>query len=188
MRNNIILIGYRATGKSSVGRGLAAELGLGFFDMDQELELRQGQSIAEMVADRGWPYFRGLEKGLLTELASRRGLVISTGGGAILHQDVWPRIKAAGLVVWLTADQQTICRRLTCDEQTASQRPTLTGTDPYAEIAAVLREREPLYREGCHFSVDTGAITIEQVVDLIVRRQREFAATTGEETTGRKPR
>ena len=114
--------------------------------------------------------------------------MISTGGGAILHQDVWPRIKAAGLVVWLTADQQTICRRLTCDEQTASQRPTLTGTDPYAEIAAVLREREPLYREGCHFSVDTGAITIEQVVDLIVRRQREFAATTGEETTGRKPR
>jgi len=167
MRNNIILIGYRATGKSSVGRRLAAELGLGFFDMDQELELRQGQSISEMVADRGWPYFRGLEKELLTELTAKRGLVISTGGGAILHQDIWPQVKESGLVVWLTADRETICRRLLGDDQTASQRPTLTGTDPYAEIAMVLREREPLYRQGCHFSVDTGAMTIDEVVTLI---------------------
>ncbi len=167
MQSGIFLIGYRATGKTSVGKRLAARLGLSFFDMDQELEKRQGQSIAEMVAAQGWPYFRALEKGLLTELTARRGLVISTGGGAILHQDVWPQVKEAGLVVWLTADHQTICRRLMADDQTASQRPALTGQDPYAEIAAVLLEREPLYRAGCHFSVDTAAMTIDEVVALI---------------------
>lgn len=172
MPNQIILIGYRATGKTSIGKRLAALLGLYFFDMDLELEQRQGRSIAELVTAQGWPYFRALEKELLTELAARNGLVISTGGGAILHQDVWPTIKASGLVVWLTADRATICQRLLADEQTASQRPALTAGGLYAEITKVLMEREPLYRAGCHFSVDTGSMEIDDIVALIAARAK----------------
>ena len=89
MLKQIILIGYRATGKTTVGKHLAAKLGLCFFDMDHELEKRYGQSIATLVAAHGWPYFRGLEKEMLTELIGNSDRVISTGGGVILHQDIW---------------------------------------------------------------------------------------------------
>lgn len=175
MLKQIILIGYRATGKTSVGKRLAAQLGLPFFDMDQELEKRCGLSITALVAAKGWPYFRALEKELLAELIGNHNRVISAGGGAILHQDVWPRLKESSLVVWLTADRETICRRLMGDKQTASQRPALTSSDTYAEIAAVLEERDPLYRAGCHFSVDTGALGIDEIVEMIADRARAFS-------------
>ena len=167
MHPTIILIGYRATGKSSVGQRLAARLGLRFIDMDRELESRLGQSIAAVVADKGWPAFRAREQQVLAELIQGQGLVLSTGGGAILHQGLWPQVMASGLVVWLTADQETIRRRLEADALTASQRPALTGTDPYAEIAQVLAEREPLYRAGSHLAVDTGLLGVEEIVELI---------------------
>ena len=175
MHQTIILIGYRATGKSSVGQRLATRLGLCFVDMDHELEKRMGQSISAMVAAQGWPPFRALEKEVLAELIARPGLVVGTGGGAILHQDIWPRVLAAGLVVWLTADLKTIRQRLMADERTPSQRPGLTGNDPYAEIAQVLAQREPLYRAGCHLVVDTGSLGVDQIVDLIAARVEEPA-------------
>ena len=174
MLNRIILIGYRATGKTSVGKGLANRLGFRFIDMDRELEERHGQSIAEMVAAQGWLYFRAQEKALLEELVTGAGLVISTGGGAILHQDIWPRVKASGLVVWLTADRETIHQRLTGDARTASQRPALTASDAWAEIATVLAEREPLYQAGSHLTVDTDTLTVDQIVTLIAEQAREF--------------
>ncbi len=173
MFKQIILIGYRATGKTSIGKRLAARLGLGFIDMDQELEHRHGQSIAALVAAQGWPYFRSLENELLMELIGQKDQVVSTGGGAILHQDIWPRLKASSLVVWLRADHQTICRRLQGDTQTASQRPALTTSDTYAEIAAVLHEREPLYRAGSHFSVDTDTLGLDDIVKIIAETAQE---------------
>lgn len=175
MSKNIILIGYRATGKTTVGLQLATQLGLRFIDMDHEVEQRHGRSISEMVADQGWSYFRRLERDLLEELIGSRDLVISSGGGAILHQDLWPRVKASGLVVWLTADRKTIFQRLLGDDQTASQRPSLTGHDPFAEIDQVLAQREPMYRAGSHFAVDTGLLGLEEIVSLIVNRVRELS-------------
>lgn len=175
MLKQIILIGYRATGKTSVGKRLAAQLGLRFLDLDLELEQRCGQSIAELVAAHGWPYFRDLEKKLLTELIGESDRVVSTGGGAILHQELWPRLKESSLVVWLTADQQTICQRLLGDTQTSGQRPALTNSDTYSEIAAVLQEREPLYRAGCHFAVDTGALGIDEIVAMVAAQARSLS-------------
>lgn len=174
MQKQIILIGYRATGKTSVGKRLAAMLGLPFFDMDHELEKRCGQSIAELVAAQGWPYFRALEKELLVEIIGKNDQVVSTGGGAILHQDIWPQLKESSVVVWLTADHATICRRLMSDTQTSSQRPALTKSDTCTEIASVLQEREPLYREGAHFSVDTGSCGVDEIVDSIFARAKTF--------------
>ncbi len=168
--SKVILTGYRATGKSSVGKKLASRLSFNFIDMDQLLEEREGTSIQEIVAAKGWPYFRGLEKNLLQESTNDTGVVIGTGGGAILHQEIWPQIMDSGLVVWLSADTDTICQRLLGDEKTQSQRPSLTGTDTYSEVTAVLAEREPLYRKGCHLSVDTGTMSIEEVVAVIERQ------------------
>ncbi|MDD5757487.1 MAG: shikimate kinase [Desulfobulbaceae bacterium] len=175
MQKQIILIGYRATGKTSVGKCLAAALGIPFFDMDRELEKRCGQSIAELVASQGWPYFRALEKELLVEIIGKNDQVVSTGGGAILHQDIWQQLKESSFVVWLTADHETIYRRLMGDSQTSSQRPALTEGNAYSEIVSVLQEREPLYRTGAHFTVDTGVRGIDEVVEAVLAEVRPSA-------------
>ncbi len=149
----VVLIGFRATGKSTVGRLLADRLGLTFVDMDQVLIDRHGP-IDELVARHGWPHFRELERQLLEELAQKRGLVIATGGGAVLHRDFWPQILARYLVVWLQVPEAVIRERLLADSRTDSQRPALTGADPAAEIGRVLAERLPLYEASCHLALD----------------------------------
>lgn len=165
--DKVILIGYRATGKSSVGKILARHLSFRFLDMDKVIEERTGCSIQAMVAKNGWQFFRDKEKELLAELASQNNLVIATGGGAILHQEIWQGLKESGLVVWLTADRETICGRLLGDQKTSGQRPALTDTDTFSEVDKVLTEREPLYRSGSHISIDTGSLNLDQVVAAI---------------------
>lgn len=166
-RRKIILTGYRATGKTLVGLMLARHLHLEFLDMDQLLEARAGQPIRQIVAQQGWGQFRLLERDLLAELICRKDVIISTGGGAILHQGVWNLLRQTGLVVWLTADIDTICRRLAEDGKSTSQRPTLTDSDIYAEVAQVLAEREPLYEKSSHLTVDTSDKTAGEIVHVI---------------------
>ena len=164
---NIILTGYRATGKSSVGKLLASRLSFDFIDMDKVIEAKEGQTINSMVADKGWPYFRQKEQQLLEVLITKSDQIIATGGGAILRQDLWPKIMNAGLVVWLTANTETICGRLAGDNKTSSQRPSLTGCGTEQEVATVLAEREPLYKAGSHIAVDTGTTNMEEISEII---------------------
>ena len=166
-RRKIILTGYRGTGKTLVGLMLAERLNLDFIDMDEILEARAGQTIHQLVAQQGWGQFRLLERDLLAEMICRKGVAISTGGGAILHQEIWNLLQQTGLTVWLTADIDTICRRLAEDEKSAGQRPSLTEADIYLEVAQVLAEREPLYEKGSHLAVDTSNKTAGEIVHLI---------------------
>ncbi|OGQ88773.1 MAG: hypothetical protein A2512_04005 [Deltaproteobacteria bacterium RIFOXYD12_FULL_56_24] len=166
-RRKIILTGYRATGKTLVGLLLAEHLNLDFIDMDEMLEARAGQTIRQLVAQQGWGQFRLLERDLLAEMICRKDVVISTGGGAILHQEIWNLLQQTGLTVWLTADIDTICRRLAEDAKSADKRPSLTEADIYLEVAKVLAEREPLYEKGSHLTVDTSNNTAGEIVHLI---------------------
>lgn len=166
---NIILTGYRATGKSCIGKLLAERLGLGFIDMDKEIEAREKSSIADIVEKHGWQYFRSHEKELLTELISKIDLVIATGGGAILHADIWKEAMQSAFVVWLKADLETIKKRIRDDSNTDAQRPSLTGNSVTKEIEAVLKEREPLYSTGSHISVDTTNNTPDDIVEIILK-------------------
>ncbi|HSH14304.1 MAG TPA: shikimate kinase [Desulfurivibrionaceae bacterium] len=150
----IILVGFRATGKSSVGRLLAEHLGVEFLDMDEVLTARHGQ-ISQVVAEHGWDWFRARERELLRELVDLKEGVIATGGGAVLHQELWPSMRESGLVVWLTSTLELICQRLGSDPASAGQRPSLTGRDIRTETATVLAEREPLYRAAAHLAVDS---------------------------------
>jgi len=168
LQRKVILTGYRACGKSVVGRLLAHRLGVDFLDMDKEIEARAGATISEMVAAHGWPYFRQREQALLGELEARDRLVIATGGGAIMHQAEWRRLMATGLVVWLTADIATICARLAADSASPGQRPALTGDSVIGEIESVLAQRTPLYQQGSHLRVDTAGRTPEKIVADIV--------------------
>jgi len=164
---NVVLIGYRGTGKSTVGRRLAARLGRTVVSTDLEIVKRAGAGIPDIVAQHGWDYFRDLESQVCRELADRDGLVIDTGGGAILREQNVEALKKTGVLFWLTASIGTIRKRIGRD----TQRPSLTGTKSFIdEIQEVLHERTPKYQAAAHHVVETDGRSIKQVVDEILAR------------------
>lgn len=165
--DRILLTGFRATGKSLVGRLLADRLGLTFLDTDTLLSNKFGCSLADFVTANGWDLFRQEEEALLRELCGYTEVVIATGGGAVLHQQAWQVLRRRSVSVWLQADEQTIERRLLRDGQSVHQRPSLTGLDPCSEIHRLLVERSPLYRSGSDFSVRTDGCSPARLVDEI---------------------
>jgi len=167
-KEKIILTGYRATGKSSTGKILADLLGFDFIDTDQAIEKRQGESITEMVGRGGWDLFRRKEEDMLLELARSRNKVIATGGGSVMHENAWAKLRKNALAVWLTASVKTICQRLASDNDTEDQRPALTEMGTMNEIAMVLRERQPLYAKSSDLTIATDDKTPEEVAEIIV--------------------
>jgi shikimate kinase len=166
-KEKIILTGYRATGKSSIGKILADMLGFGFLDTDQAIEKRQGESIAEMVDRGGWDLFRRKEEDMLVELAGSKNKVIATGGGSVMHENAWTKLRQNALTVWLVADVKTICQRLAADSDSDDQRPALTEMGTMDEIAMVLEERQPLYQKSSDLTVHTDGKTPEEVAEII---------------------
>ena len=162
---NIVLIGYRGTGKSTVGKLLAARLGRELVSTDAEIVKRAEHPIPEIVAQQGWDYFRDLESDTCRELASRDQLVIDTGGGAILRAQNVEVLKKDGILFWLTASVETIAKRIGGD----NQRPSLTGTKSFIdEIQDMLRERTPKYRAAADHIVMTDDRSIDQLVETLL--------------------
>ena len=169
----IVLTGFRATGKTAVGKALARLTGFRFLDTDQEICQRMGCSVAEAVRQHGWQHFRGQEQTLLRELPSWQKTIIATGGGAILHNKEWEELHRDTFVVWLRTDFATTLARLALDHKTAAQRPALGidqqegGQNPAQEISAILEEREPLYRAGSDLVLETEGKTPEELAGEI---------------------
>jgi shikimate kinase len=162
---NIVLIGYRGTGKSTVGRLLAARLGRELVSTDAEIVKRAQRTIPEIVAQEGWEYFRDVESDICRELASRDQLVIDTGGGAILRAQNVEALKKNGAVFWLTASVETIVKRIGGD----NQRPSLTGTKSFVdEIQDVLWERTPKYQAAADHIITTDNRSINQLVETVL--------------------
>jgi shikimate kinase len=162
---NIVLIGYRGTGKSTAGRLLAARMGRELVSTDAEIVKRAQRTIPEIVAQEGWEYFRDLESDICRELASRDQLVIDTGGGAILRAQNVEALKKKGILFWLTASVETIVKRIGGD----NQRPSLTGTKSFVdEIHDVLRERTPKYQEAADHIITTDGRSINQLVETLL--------------------
>jgi shikimate kinase len=161
---NIVLIGYRGTGKSSVGKLLAERSGRALVSTDAEVVRRAGRSIPDIVKQHGWDHFRDLEAEVCRELAGKDQLIIDTGGGAILRQENVDRLKAGGVLFWLTADVPTIGRRIGGD----TQRPSLTGAKSFVEeIEEVLRERMPKYRAAADHVIATDRKTVAEIADAV---------------------
>jgi shikimate kinase len=162
---NIVLIGYRGTGKSTVGRLLASRLGRELVSTDAEIIKRAQHSIPEIVAQKGWEHFRDLESDICREFASRDQLVIDTGGGAILRAQNVEALKKNGTVFWLTASVETIAKRIGSN----NQRPSLTGTKSFVdEIQDVLWERTPKYQAAADHSIATDNRSVNQLVETIL--------------------
>lgn len=164
---NVVLIGYRGTGKSTVGKIVAARLGRVLVSTDAEIVKLAGQRIPEIVEKHGWEYFRDLETKICQDLAGRDGIVIDTGGGAILRLQNVEGLKRTGKLFWLTASVETIAKRIGSD----TQRPSLTGTKSFVdEIQDVLRERTPKYQAAADYVIETEGKSLPQVADEILGR------------------
>jgi shikimate kinase len=158
---NLVLIGYRGTGKSAVAGRLAERLGMEMVGMDAEIVRRAGRPIPDIVEAEGWPAFRDMETELAKELSARTGMIIDCGGGVIERPENIEALKAGGRVFWLKASVDAIVHRIGGDDQ----RPSLTGTKSFTdEVAEVLERRTPLYDAASHHAVDTDGKTVDHVV------------------------
>ncbi len=167
---NIFLIGYRCTGKTTVGRSLAKRLEKFFFDTDLELVKEQGLNISDIVNQKGWSAFREIEKQVIQRTCERDNQVVATGGGAVLDEDNVKRMKDSGVLIWLRAEINTIEKRIIEDNTTRNFRPSLTSKGSVEEIQETLLARNPYYERAMDFFVDTDFMDIETVCDTIIQK------------------
>ncbi|MBI5390787.1 shikimate kinase [Candidatus Woesearchaeota archaeon] len=146
---HIILIGYRCTGKTTVGKRLAKLLGRECMDTDELLETQEGKKIDEIVATKGWSYFREQEKKVIHAVTQLENRVISTGGGSILDPENVKKLQERGLLIWLRADALAIKKRMA-----QHLRPSLTGKGAVEEVEQLIKEREPYYLKNADIIID----------------------------------
>jgi shikimate kinase len=167
--SNIVLIGFRCTGKSTVGRYLAKRLKMEFVDSDEIIELRERRNIRDIFQQRGESYFRAKETEVLTELARRDRLVIAAGGGAVLRYKTILELKRrGGRVVLLEADAETLYRRIKEDPRSDTTRPRLTEKDLKTEIEEQLEMRRPYYERPTELRVSTASRPIDDIAEEII--------------------
>ena len=169
---NVVLIGYRASGKTSVGRLLADRLGTEFVDTDEIIAHQAGCSIAEIFATEGEEGFRARERAVIGSAVARPGKVISVGGGAVESADNRKRLRDYGKVIWLQAPADVLWRWMQEDADTAKNRPNLTQGG-LAEVEEVQARREPLYAETAHVVIQVADLSFEQAAEAVVTRLSE---------------
>ena len=168
---NIVITGFMGTGKSEVSLEVARRLGWEFVDMDTLIEQQVGMTIPEMFAQRGEGFFRQQERQLCQELAKRRGLVIATGGGALIPEENRQALGASGLLVCLTCGVREILRRLA----QAEDRPLLDVVDRRERIESLLAERREAYGRIPQ-QIDTTGLTVEEVAGRVIELLKSEAA------------
>ncbi len=162
---NIVLIGYRGTGKSTVAKILGQRLQRTVISTDAEIVKNAGQSIPEIVEKFGWDHFRELETQMCKKLQNQNDLIIDTGGGLILKEENATILKANSTIFWLTAEVPTIVKRISGD----TQRPSLSGTKTFVEeIEDILKERTPKYQAAADHSISTDQSTPHKLADCIL--------------------
>jgi shikimate kinase len=162
---NLVLIGYRGTGKSAVARLLAQSLGKEVVSLDAEI-VRQAGPIPDIVAKHGWPHFRDIESEVTKRVSNLDGIIIDSGGGVILRPENVDNLKRNGRLIWLRASVPVIVQRI----EGGTQRPALTQGKTFTEeVEDVLRERTPLYEAAAHDQVDTDPLDLQQVAEQVRR-------------------
>ncbi len=162
---NLVLIGYRGTGKSTVAKILGQRLERKVLSTDEEIIKEAKQSIPQIVEQFGWDYFRELETQLCRKIQDQSNLIIDTGGGLILKEENVKILKANGTFFWLTAEVSTIVKRISTD----TQRPSLSGTKSFVEeIEDILKERTPKYQAASDHVITTDQKSPIQIADSIL--------------------
>lgn len=164
MNRNIILVGLMGAGKTTVGRALAKKLNRRFIDSDHEIEARTGASIPLIFEIEGEEGFRQREAEVIRDLTAQQGIILATGGGAILRPENRECLKAGGVVIYLRASIANILQRTSHDKS----RPLLQTADPRARLEELSRVREPLYLEVADMVIETGRPNVQSLVQTIL--------------------
>ena len=173
---NLVLVGYRGTGKSAVGILLAKRLGWTFVDLDELIAQRAGRTIAQLFAQEGEAGFRSREREACLSLRKSRQHIVALGGGALVDPEIRATVRHLGKVVWLRAPAAVLWARINQDAKSPDTRPDLTPGGGLAEVETILREREPLYRGMANHLVDTSPATLEETAEAIEIWYRAEAA------------
>lgn len=171
---NVVLTGYRCTGKTSIGRLLAEMDGRPFLDTDELVCRRAGKTLAEIVSARGWEAFREDERSVIAEVSLLDGAVIATGGGAVLDPENIRNLRRNGWIIWLIASAATIVERMAKDPVSRENRPPLSGRPPGDEVLETLAQREMFYRQSADIVVDTDVFDEREAAVVISRAMFEI--------------
>lgn len=161
---NIILVGFMGTGKTTIATKLANRLNVRYVSTDDMIEKKEGRTINEIFTDSGEDYFRDVESAVVREASGMTNVVIDAGGGAVIREENMANFRSNGIVICLTADEGSILERT----KKYKHRPLLNVEDPKRKIKDLLAKRAPFYAKADH-CIDTGKLTIRQVVDEIVK-------------------
>jgi shikimate kinase len=167
LARNIFLVGFMASGKTSVGRALSQATGWALIDADDEIVLRAGKPIARIFEDSGEDAFRELERSVIKDLCGEKRHIIAAGGGAFVDSANQSRMLESGAVVCLEARPETIYRRLLHEDGGAAVRPLLSGDDPMGRIEELLAQRRSAYAKA-HHTIDTDEMAPEQIADRVL--------------------
>lgn len=170
----ISLIGLPGGGKSTVGRQLARRLHVAFADSDAVIEQRLSMSVRDVFERNGEAYFRDIEQQVIAELSAHLNGVLATGGGVVLAPANREVLRQRSIVVYLRATPHELFRRLRKD----SKRPLLRVDDPLARLRDLYLQRDPLYRETAHFTIETGRPSVTTLVNMVLM-QLELAGSIG---------
>lgn len=163
---NIILIGYRGTGKSTIGKILSEKLNRPLVSLDEMIVKKADMSIPEIVEKHGWDYFRDLESQVAAEVSNKDNYIIDSGGGIVLRDENVINLKKNGICFLLKADIETIISRIQGD----ANRPALKeGMSFREEQEKVLKERDQKYKAAADIVIDTSLLSVEQAVEKILK-------------------
>ncbi|WP_395340091.1 shikimate kinase AroK [Ningiella sp. W23] len=165
-KRNVFLVGPMGAGKSTIGRHLADELHLDFFDSDQEIERRTGADIAWIFDLEGEDGFRKREETVIHDLTDKQGIVLATGGGSVVSKVIRNRLSARGIVVYL----QTTIDKQVARTQRDKRRPLLQNDDPETVLRNLAEERNPLYEEVADYVVTTDEQSARAVANQIINK------------------
>lgn len=169
--SNIFLVGLMGSGKTTIGRALAKKLNLRFVDADHEIEARTGATIPLIFEIEGEASFRQREADVIRDLTAQQGIVLATGGGAVLNEQSRRFLHGRGTVIYLRASVNSILQRTSHDRN----RPLLQTADPRARIEELSKQRAPLYEEVAHIIIETGRPNVQSVVQNILTQLERSA-------------
>lgn len=171
---NIILIGFRGTGKTTIGRLLAQRLHKEFIDADEYLERKEKRTIKDIFREGGENLFREIEAKIIAELSLLNNKVIATGGGVILREENVKNLKRRGILILLDANTGALHKRIYEDTQAQQRRPNLTNLSSYQEIEYLLEYRRPLYHKIADFVLNTTCASVNDTTNKIIALIRNY--------------
>ena len=170
---NLFLIGYRCTGKTTIGKSIAMTIDWSFVDSDILVIKECGKSIKDIVDTEGWKAFRRMERSTLKQICTKDRQVVATGGGVVLDAANIKAMKTSGMVIWLGATAETIQKRMFQDKNSGNFRPALTDKGRMEEIEDMLSKRNPYYESACDFSIHTDDVPVNEITQRIIEKLGE---------------